>query len=79
MAHPTVFVFSGTWVRLRFCASHFCVYDDYNWDWTLAVRLMEFVYPSWCFSLSVWCFPIFFALFLKLSRMRMVTDKIFAN
>ena len=23
------------WLKIRFCASTFCKYDDYNWDWSL--------------------------------------------
>ncbi|XP_076678278.1 alpha-1,6-mannosyl-glycoprotein 2-beta-N-acetylglucosaminyltransferase isoform X4 [Andrena cerasifolii] len=24
-----------TWIKLKKCASQFCSYDDYNWDWSL--------------------------------------------
>lgn len=25
----------STWLEIKRCASQFCQYDDYNWDWTL--------------------------------------------
>jgi alpha-1,6-mannosyl-glycoprotein beta-1,2-N-acetylglucosaminyltransferase len=28
-------MYKSTWQKLKICATSFCTYDDYNWDWTL--------------------------------------------
>ena len=40
LLHLPLSVSRTTWARLKRCAAHFCAYDDYNWDWTLAVSQM---------------------------------------
>lgn len=35
-----------TWNKLRKCASQFCSYDDYNWDWSLQHVAQSCLPPS---------------------------------
>lgn len=35
-----------TWNKLRQCASQFCSYDDYNWDWSLQYVAQTCLPPS---------------------------------
>lgn len=34
--HNMGFAFNrSTWLNIKNCANQFCIYDDYNWDWSL--------------------------------------------
>ena len=49
-----------TWERLKRCAAYFCAYDDYNWDWTLAVSQITSSFLHINSPLFMPLFPFFF-------------------